>query len=418
MNIEVLETRRKEKQKAVSVKSQETIIAEIESDIHMTVKRRNYAYAEEHAGWLDRAAKRLIKVEDAEVRAELFLKIVRRALKLLMVVDDSNASLQNVLWEGSYCFEVWKLICRDSTETRIKAILKKVLQEDTEGLTVGLFFPEAEVPIPESILRKLIDYVLGDLKLEHTYHRKQVTAGCLRWLAQLKDENGFEELVKATKLSKYYVWHKRFTLYLNLGRYDDAVKLACENNEHNSRYVQELMLQVFERSGDRVLLMKTARQMAANRPTVEEFKRLKPLLNQDERTQFISAMMESAMSRTDFDVPFCEVLFAAGEMSALHAYVVARYEEIFNTTCCTGMIPLGKKLFKAGDPLAACIFMRGAIYYLMGKGNSRYYADVHVYQRTLAEMARSVTDWESIQPQDGFDRDFATDFASRRSFWV
>lgn len=46
--------------------------------------------------------------------------------------------------------------------------------------------------------------MLGDLKLEHTYHRKQVTAGCLRWLAQLKDENGFEELVKATKLSKYY----------------------------------------------------------------------------------------------------------------------------------------------------------------------------------------------------------------------
>lgn len=92
------------------------------------------------------------------------------------------------------------------------------------------------------------------------------------------------------------------------------------------------MLQVFERSGDRVLLMKTARQMAANRSTVEEFKRFKPLLNQDERTQFISATIESAMGRTDFDVPFCEVLFAAGEMAALHSYVVARYEAIFNTT--------------------------------------------------------------------------------------
>lgn len=399
------------------MKSQETIIAEIESDIHMTVKRRNYAYAGEHAGWLDRAAKRLLKVEDAEVRVELFLKIVRCALKLLRVVDDSNASLQSVLWERSHCFEVWKLICRDSTESRIKAILKKVLQEDTEGLADGLFFPEAEVPIPDSILRKLIDYVLGNLKFEHGYRREQITVGCLGWLAQLKDENGFEELVKATKLPKYYVWRKRFTLYLNLGRYDDAIKLACENNENTPRYVQELMLQVFERNGDRVLLMETARQMAANRPTVEEFKRLKPLLNQDERTQFISAMMESAIGRTGFDVPFCEVLFAAGEMEALHSYVVARYEEIFNATCCTGMIPLGKKLFKAGDPLAACIFLRGAIYYLMGKGNSKYYADVHVYQRTLAEMAKSVTKWEKILPQEGFDRDFAADFANRRSFW-
>ena len=81
------------------------------------------------------------------------------------------------------------------------------------------------------------------------------------------------------------------------------------------------------------------------------------------------------------------------------------------------MIPLGKKLFNAGDPLAACIFLRGAIYYLMGKENSKYYAEVHVHQRALDEMAKSITDWETIQPQEDFDRDFAADFANRRSFW-
>ena len=44
------------------MKTQETILAEIESDIHMTVKRRSYAYAGEHAGWLDRAAKGIAKL--------------------------------------------------------------------------------------------------------------------------------------------------------------------------------------------------------------------------------------------------------------------------------------------------------------------------------------------------------------------
>ena len=82
-----------------------------------------------------------------------------------------------------------------------------------------------------------------------------------------------------------------------------------------------------------------------------------------------------------------------------------------------GMIPLAKKLFKAGEPLAACIFMRGAIYYLMGKGNSRYYNDVHAHRRTLAEMAASVKDWETVEPQCSFDSDFAADFANRRTFW-
>jgi len=259
--------------------------------------------------------------------------------------------------------------------------------------------------------------LLGDLKIEHRCRRKKIVVGCLGWLAQLRDENGFDELAKATNLSTYCVWRKRFTLCLNLGRYDEAIKLACKNNKDNPRYVQELMLQVFERNEDRQLLMKTARQMAGNRPTVEDFKRLKPLLDQDERAQFVSALMEAAMGRAGFDVPFCEVLFAAGELNALHSYAVARYEEIFNATYCTGMIPLGKKLFNAGDPLAACIFLRGAIYYLMGKENSKYYAEVHVHLRTLAEMAKSITDWETILPQEGFDRDFAADFANRRSFW-
>ena len=399
------------------MKTQETILAEIESDIHMTVRRRGYAYAGEHAGWLDRAAKRLLKVEDNAIRVELFLKIVRRALKLLRVVDDSNGSLQSVLWEGSYCFEVWKQICQGSDKSCIKAILKKVLPEDTDGLADGVFFPESALPIQSPVLRDLIDYVLNDLKFDGKYRREKIIVGCLGWLAQLKDENGFSELAKTTAMPAWQVWRKRFTLYLNLGRYDDAIRFARENNEDNPRYVNELMLQVFERNGDRGLLLETALNMARGRLTTDEFKRLKPLLNQDELHEFVSALIGAALNRQGFDVSFCEVLFAAGELKALHSYTVARYMEIFDVRFCTGMIPLAKKLLKAGDPLAACIFMRGAIYYLMGKGNSRYYNDVHAHRRTLAEMAASVKDWETVEPQSTFDSDFATDFANRRTFW-
>ena len=154
----------------------------------------------------------------------------------------------------------------------------------------------------------MIDYVLNDLKFDGKYRRERIVVGCLGWLAQLKDENGF-------------------------------------------------------------------------------------------------------------DVPFCEVLFAAGELKVLHSYAVERYMAIYDVRFCTGMIPLAKKLFKAGDPLAACIFMRGAIYYLMGMGNSRYCNDVHAHRRTLAEMAASVKDWENVEPQSSFDSDFAADFANRRTFW-
>ena len=108
------------------------------------------------------------------------------------------------------------------------------------------------------------------------------------------------------------------------------MRLARENNEGNPRYCNELMLQVFERNGDRKLLLKTALKIARGRPTTDEFKRLNPLLNQDEREQFVSALIESALNRRGFDVPFCEVLFAAGELKALRSYAVARYMEIFD----------------------------------------------------------------------------------------
>ena len=35
----------------------------------------------------------------------------------------------------------------------------------------------------------------------------------------------------------------------------------------------------------------------------------------------------------------------------------------------------------------------------------------------LAEIAASVKDWETVEPQGSFDSDFATDFANRRTFW-
>jgi len=403
--------------KETDMKSQETILSDIRRDIRMTATRRKTVHAGEFAGWLDHAAGMLPKVEDDDVRAGLFLEIVKRTLKLLREVDDSNASLQSVLWEGSRCFEAWKLICRTSNLSRLESILDAVLPDDEDGLADGLFFTESDLPVPGSGLEELLAHVLHGLKTVEKRRRETIAAGCLGWLAQLEDENGFEELAKKAKIPGFLVWNRRFVLYLNLARWDDAVRVAREWKGDNPRVLRELMLRVFERNGDRALLLETALEMARHRPDIEGFKRLDPLLTEDERARFVAEAVEAALGRPGFDVRFCEVLFAAGEMKALHGYAVSRYRDIFAVQPCTGMVPLGKKLFKAGDALAACIFMRGAIRYLMGRNNSRYYADVHVYRRALAEMASSVADWETVEPQDAFDAAFAADFAGRRTFW-
>ena len=83
--------------------------------------------------------------------------------------------------------------------------LKKILPEDTEGLADGLFFPESALPMQSPVLRDLIDYVLTDLKFDGKYRREQIIVGCLGWLAQLKDENGFSELAKTTAIPTWQV---------------------------------------------------------------------------------------------------------------------------------------------------------------------------------------------------------------------
>ena len=397
-------------------KTQEKVVEEIESDIHMTVKRRAYAYAGEHAGWLDRAAKRTMKVECLDKKTDLFVKIVRRALKLLRAVDDSNASLQSIIWEGSWCFAVWKDICAKADEDRLKDVLAKILPEDVDGLADGLFFPESLLPITDEVLRRLLAFVQGNLKFKEKYRREKIDLDCLGWIAQLKDEVAFDKLC-ARMPNNYGCWKKRFNLCLNLERYDEAVELAKKNNEHNARYVRELTLQVAERSGNRELMMEVALAMAEDRPSKEEFRRIAGLLTDLEKKKFIEHLMSLVRARPGFDMGFCEILFEAGEVAAVHEYAVSRYDEIFNVGYCTGMIPLGKKLYKKGDSLAACVFLRGAIWYLMCTGNSKYYADVHGHRAVLAEVAATVTDWESVPTQVQFDDMFALAFANRRSFW-
>ena len=398
-------------------KTMEDIVAQIEGDIQMTVKRRAYAYSSEHAYYLDRAAKCLLKIEDNKVRIELFVKIVRRALKLLKVVDDSSGSLQSVLFEGSYSFKVWLLICKESDERSIKEILKKVLPEDNEGLANGIFFPESLLPIPDDILRNLLDYVSNDIKFSGKYRRDSIIVGCLGWLAQLKDEEGFEKLCKSSDCKAFYVWKKRFNLYLNLGRYSDAEQLVKEHSKDNLGYKHELMLQIFERNGEVGLLQKTLHEMALNRPGVAEFNRIKGLATKEDVSLFVGEVVKAAANRDGFDMSLCEVLFEAGELKSLHDYVIARYDDIYKVYRCTGMIPLGKKLFKVGEPLLACIFLRGAIFYLMSKGNSRYYSDIHMHMQTLAEMSQVVSDWESVETPSEFNASFSAQFASRKSFW-
>ena len=398
-------------------KTMEDIVAQIEGDIQMTVKRRAYAYSSEHAYYLDRAAKCLLKIEDNKVRIELFVKIVRRALKLLKVVDDSSGSLQSVLFEGSYSFKVWLLICKESDERSIKEILKKVLPEDNEGLANGIFFPESLLPIPDDILRNLLDYLSNDIKFSDKYRRDSIIEGCLGWLAQLKDEEGFEKLCKSSDCKAFYVWKKRFNLYLNLGRYSDAEQLVKEHSKDNLGYKHELMLQIFERNGEVGLLQKTLHEMALNRPGVAEFNRIKGLATKEDVSLFVGEVVKAAANRDGFDMSLCEVLFEAGELKSLHDYVIARYDDIYKVYRCTGMIPLGKKLFKVGEPLLACIFLRGAIFYLMSKGNSRYYSDIHMHMQTLAEMSQVVSDWESVEPPGEFNLSLSAQFANRKSFW-
>ena len=397
-------------------KSQEALIAEIQSDIQMTVKRRAYAYASELAGWLDHAAKLLCSVEDNTQKINLFLKIVLRTLKLLTAVDDSNAALQSVIYEGSYCFDVWKQICLASDITTLKGVVEKVLEKDEEGLALTLFFPSNPLPLTEDDRRLLVNDVIKGLAKKKKHHRETIADACLSAFAQLKDEDAFNALVKEMKLSQYMVWEKRFTLYLYQARYDEARKLLLANTE-NCPYLRPYhLLELFKHSQDRDVLHEVAQEYASDL-TRDKYKRIAPFLNEAEHAAFINDAINIAKTKPSLDSPLCEILFNIKDYATIHNYLTTRYDAIFSLRQCTGMVPLAKKLAKVGEHLSAVILLRGAIIFLMDRKNSKYYADVHRHLYTLTEISSQVTHWKSIPTPQAFNAHFTDAYRTRYSFW-
>jgi hypothetical protein len=397
-------------------KSQDALIAEIKSDIQMTVARRAYAYASELAGWLDHAAKLLCSVEDNTVRIELFLKIVLRALKLLLSVDYSNGALQSVIYEGSYCFDVWKQICAASDPQTLQTIVEKILLKDEDCLALSLFFPSTPLPLAAEDLRLLLDDILQRLPKKKKYHREAIASACLLAFAQLKDEEGFNALVKAMKLTRASVWEQRFTLYLYQARYDEARTLLFDNTENRLYARPYHLLTLFQHSQDRAVLHEVAQTYAAEL-TRENYKRIAPFLNEEEHAAFIDAALNAAKAKPSLDIPLCELLFNIKDYATLRNYLTARYDAIFSLSQCTGMVPLAKKLTKVGGHLSAVILLRGAIIFLMDRQNSKYYDDVHRHYQTLNDSSRHVTDWQSIPPPTVFNDEFTESYRTRRTFW-
>lgn len=397
--------------------SQEKLLADINEDLALTVKKRSYAYSSEHAGWLSHAAKQLLQIEDVNLKIELFLKIVLRALKLLTVVDDSNGSLQCVIYEGSYCFEVWKQICAVSEINTLKEIVEKVLSKDGDGLSLSIFFPKSTIPLSDDTLRLLLEDITQRLKAKKKYQREIIARTCLSGFAQLKDEAGFNRIIEEAGVPKAFLWSEYFTLYLHQARYDEARELLFKRTEDCPYHRPHYLLKLFEHTQDRAILREVALILANDTLSLEKYNQLNNLLNPEEHDFFIDTIYKNAQAKKGLNLSFCEILFSIKALDILRNYLCSRYDEIFSLSCCTGMVPLAKKLAKDGEHLAAVILLRGAITYLMGRKNSKYYNDIHRHYHTLTEVSRLVSDWNSIPPPRIFNNYFAQENANRRTFW-
>ena len=72
-----------------------------------TRARRSWVFASEVAGDLCYAAKALKKIADPERRFDGLCDFIFRGGEMLKRVDDSNASLQSVFWDGDVASQIW-----------------------------------------------------------------------------------------------------------------------------------------------------------------------------------------------------------------------------------------------------------------------------------------------------------------------
>ncbi len=381
--------------------------------------RRKWVLASEVAGNLCHAAKALKRVSDPERRFDLLCDFIFEGNEAFQWVDDSNASLQSVFWNGDVASKLW-----DETAPLIAdkgKIVQFILRLHDNGWDRIAFHAVLEwdgLHLPEDRLVELRDALLERARaLKVQYKRSDTIKMAIRVWAQCGDLARFDDFVKKTTrrpLAEF--WQERLHILEKENRWDEAIALCRECAPEHA--VSQFALETARKSGNPSLMLDAYADDLRRRINAREFRQAKMDLGAERFDELTRRVLDDRPETPFLNPEYANVLLDLGLRDRLREHILGHAgDDIAAMRVITGYFPLATALAKAGEPLLATIPIRLGVDYLMSQSNSRYYLTVHQKMVELAVLAARVSDWGPIPDHVTFERGFAESYATRRSYW-
>ena len=188
-----------------------------------TRARRSWVSASEVAGDLCHAAKALKKIADPERRFDCLCDFIFRGGEMLKRVDDSNASLQSVFWDGDVASQIWDATAPlVSDKGKIVRFLLKLYDDGWDRIVFQSVLDWNRLYLPADRLAELRDAVFDRIGTDALakQHERDVPA---RIWAQCGDVARFDEYVRKTlRLRTETVWQSRLVVLFDCKRWEEA----------------------------------------------------------------------------------------------------------------------------------------------------------------------------------------------------
>ena len=382
-----------------------------------TCSRRRRVPASEVAGYLCHAAKALKKVADPERRFDRLCEFLFVGGEMLKSVDDSNASLQSVFWDGDVASQLWDATAPlVSDKGKIVRFLLKLYDEGWDRIVFRSVLDWNRLYLPVDRLAELRDAARERIEKDPLASRYERDVPARIW-AQCGNVERFDEYVRdVLHLAVDSAWESRLVVLGDCGCWDEAD--AMIRKYARPQAVRHYVLDLARKRGESGALLAAYKELFDAAVDVRFLREAKKELPDAAFGELVRHIADTGGKGQFLDPDYATVLLESGMLDRLREHVLEhRNDDISEMRAITGYFPLGTALAKAGDPLLASIPIRLGVLYLMLQSNSKYYPTVRRKMLELAALALLVTDWESVQPHSDFERDFRESFSSRRSYW-
>ena len=383
-----------------------------------TRAHRSWVSASEVAGDLCHAAKALKKIADPERRFDGLCDFIFRGGEMLKRVDDSNASLQSVFWDGDVASQLWDATAPlVADKEAIVRFLLKLYDKGWDRIVFRSVLDWTRLYLPADRLAELRDAVFDRIGTDAIakQHERDVPA---RIWAQCGDVARFDEYVRKTlRLRTKTVWQSRLVVLVDCKRWEEAEGWIRKCAPAHT--VRHYLLDLARKRGDGDALLAAYKGIFEATVDIKTLHEAKNELPGAAFGELVRHIAENGGKGSFLDPDYATALLENGMRDRLREHILAhRNDDICAIRAITGYFPLGTALAKADEPLLASIPIRLGVLYLMSQSNSKYYPTVHRKMAELEALAARVADWGSVQPHPDFENDFHEAFSSRRAYWI